>query len=216
MSNSSGGIPFIGEHGFYPPWARGSGRWLFQRPLIVVGQLLGDTARIHALEVPASTQVIVWSPVGRFPLMSLFPSRIHRERQAAIGELRRFALVCYGDQCGSPKPGGSYTQGLHPGAVIEELGLYPEKWLLHCPVCGASVGPDLGIIKASPLVSRWRLLRNPTLENPGAAKGIRSAPPIGDLEKWIHHDGPSPLELAYVGQQMWSNIASMLAAMNDL
>lgn len=214
VNGSLGGIPYIGENGFYPEWARGSGRWLFQRTLIVMGRLLGDIARIHALEVPASTQIIVWSPRPRLPVLNLLPSRIHQERQIALQELRRFTLVCYGEHCDSPKPGGSHTKGLNPGAVIDEIGLYPENWFLRCPSCGECVGPDLGLIDTTSLIARWNILRKPILEHPGAAKGIKSAQPIVDLNNWIQTTDPSPLELAYLGQQMWPDIGTLMDAMS--
>ena len=207
------GIPFIGESGYYPKWAGSSGRWVFQRTLITVGQILGDIARLDAAQVPVSDQIIVWAPRLRLPILSLMPSKIHNERQMAVDQLRGFALVCYGDQCHAPKPGTSYLNGLQPTTVIRENGIYPEQWLLFCPFCGARVGPDLGLISAMPLVTHWLSLGRPPLENPGAAAILKSAPAITDFPNWIQKLEPSHLELAYVGQQMWPDIEKMLAAM---
>jgi hypothetical protein len=53
-------IPFIGEDGYYPQWARRSGRWVFQRTLVETGGILfGGIARLHAAEVAVSDQMIV-------------------------------------------------------------------------------------------------------------------------------------------------------------
>ena len=209
------GLPFIGEDGYYPEWARGSGRWLFQRTLIVVGQLLGGIAQMHAAQVPASEQLIVWSPQRRLPLIGSMPNAIHQERQRALRELHSFNLVCYGNDCNAPKPGCGCTNGLEPSQIIRESGVKPEDWLLQCPSCGSSVGPDLGLIITESLISRWVSLGRPSLENPGAAAGIKSAPPVTDLPHWIQDFDPSHLELAYVGQQMWRDISTMLSDMNS-
>ena len=44
MQAETHGIPFVGEGRFYPRWARASGRWLFQRTLITMGEVLGSIA----------------------------------------------------------------------------------------------------------------------------------------------------------------------------
>jgi len=77
MEPELSGIPFIGENGYYPRWARGSGRWLFQRTLIVIGQMLGPIAQLRAKEVPVSEQVIVWCPPRRVPFIGSLPSAVH-------------------------------------------------------------------------------------------------------------------------------------------
>jgi hypothetical protein len=206
------GIPFIGEEGYYPKWARSSGRWLFQRTLVVIGQMLGDIALLHAAEVPVSEQMIVWAPSRQIPLLSMLPSKIHQERQLALGELGRLKLVCYGEKCSAPKPGSS-SYGMAPTSVIRELGVQPNKWLLLCPSCGNSVGPDIASLSATPLLMRWASLGRPALENSAAGFGIQSATPVVDLPQWITQSQPSLLELAYLGQQMWPDIATMLSAM---
>jgi len=208
------GIRFIGENGYYPRWARRSGRWVFQRTLIVIGQMLGDIARLHAMEVAVSDQVVVWSPPTRLPILGALPSAVHRERQQALSELQRLRLVCYGDKCGAPKP-GSGSDGMAANSAIRELGVQPDKWLLVCPFCGASVGPDVACMTGEPLKRRWELIGRPRLENPGAGAGIQSAAEIVDLARWISSSEPSHLELAYLGQQMWSDIGSMLTAMTE-
>jgi hypothetical protein len=78
-------IPFIGEDGYYPQWARRSGRWVFQRTLVETGGILfGGIARLHAAEVAVSDQMIVWVPPTRLPILGALPSAIHRERQQAL------------------------------------------------------------------------------------------------------------------------------------
>src|SRR5713101_2655894 len=99
MHSEMSGIPFIGEDGYYPQWARRSGRWVFQRTLVVTGMIFGDIARLHAMEVAVSDQMIVWAPPTRLPILGALPSAIHRERQQALGALGRLRLVCYGENC---------------------------------------------------------------------------------------------------------------------
>lgn len=209
-----GGIPFIGENGYYPRWARGSSRWVFQRTLIVIGQMLGHVTRFHAMEVSVSDQVVVWSPPTRLPILGALPSAVHRERQQALSELQRLRLVCYGDKCRAPKP-GSGSEGMAASAAIHESGVQPDKWLLVCSFCGASVGPDIACVSGEPLIRRWESVGRPRLENPGAGAGLRSAAQIADLPEWISRSEPSHLELAYLGQQMWPDIGSMLTTMTE-
>ena len=114
MQSEIGGIPFIGEGGYYPHWARRSGRWLFQRTPIVIGQTGADMARFHAVEVPVSDQFVVWAPPTRLPILSALPSAIHRERQQALDELSRLRLVCYGGK-----------------VVLRSLDLLPAAWHLR-------------------------------------------------------------------------------------
>lgn len=214
MQSEIGGIPFIGEGGYYPHWARRSGRWLFQRTPIVIGQTGADMARFHAVEVPVSDQFVVWAPPTRLPILGALPSAIHRERQQALDELSRLRLVCYGGKCSAPKPGSS-SCGMAPTSVIKESGVQPDKWLLLCPTCGASVGPDIASISPGPLISHWQSIGRPRLENPGAGWNLQSVPAIVDLPEWVSHSQPSHFELAYLGQQMWPNIERMLAAMTE-
>jgi hypothetical protein len=100
-------------------------------------------------------------------------------------------------------------------SVIREFGVQPDKWLLICPRCGASAGPDIAAITSEPLIRRWRSVGQPRLENPGAGWNIQSAAPVVDLPQWIELSKPSPLELAYLGQQIWPHIEDMLAAMTE-
>jgi len=215
MQSEIGGIPFIGERGFYPRWTRGSARWVFQRTTIVIGQMGADMARLHAMEVPVSDQYVVWAPPTRLPILGALPSAVHRERQQALDELSRLSLVCYGDKCSAPKP-GSCSSGMAPASVIKESGVQPDKWLLLCPECGASVGPDISSISVGPLIRHWESVGRPRLENPGAGWNLQPAAAVVDLPQWIERSQPSHFELAYLGPQMWSNIEIMLAAMTEV
>lgn len=97
---ASRGIPFIGEEGFYPDWAKCSARWVFQRTLVSVSGMLSGFAELAALSVPVSDQVIVWAP-GRRGLAAWFATAaLHRERGLALEQLARLRLRCYGDDCG--------------------------------------------------------------------------------------------------------------------
>jgi hypothetical protein len=98
-------------------------------------------------------------------------------------------------------------------SLVREHGVQPDHWLLICPLCGASVGPDLGVISRDAIVARWEAVGRPALENPGAGAGIRSAAAVTDLPAWIAQLDSSPFELAYLGQQIWPDILSMLQAM---
>lgn len=212
MRSKTGGIPFIGESGYYPRWARGSERWVFQRTTIVIGKVGAEMATLHAMDVPVANQVVVWVPPTRLPILGSLPSAIHRERQQALDELGRLRLVCYGDKCDAAKP-GSASNGLATTSVIKESGVQPDKWVLLCPKCGATVGPDIASMVAGPLVRRWESVGRPRLENPGAGWNLQPAAAVVDLPEWIERCQPSHFELAYLGQQIWSNIEGMLDAM---
>jgi hypothetical protein len=121
-------LSFIGENGFYPGWAKRASHWIFQRTMVVVGQILGDYTRLSAAEVPSSDQIIVWSPPRRVPLYCYLPSQIYRERERAIDELGLFRLVCYGNSdCCAPKPGSKSGHGLLHKSPISEKGLLPGQ-----------------------------------------------------------------------------------------
>lgn len=207
-----GGIPFIGENGYYPRWARGSSRWVFQRTTIIIGQMGAQMASLHSMEVPLSDQMVVWAPPTRLPFFGTRPAAVHQERQGALNELQRLRLVCYGEDCKAPKP-GSAAGGMPASSVVRESGVQPDQWLLLCPFCGATIGPDVADIVIEPLIQKWHSLNQPQVENPGAGWNLQSIAPIADLPQWIRTSQPSYLELAYVGQQMWPNIESMLSTM---
>ncbi len=207
------GIPFIGEGGFYPSWARHSGRWLFQRTLIALGGPWGGMGQLHAAQTLAAQQILVWCPAKRSFASLWGSSKMHEERQRAREELDLVRLVCYNDSCDAPKPGSG--KFLEPGTVIEEQGIAPEKWVLRCSRCRNVVGPDLAIVNVTLIVRQWFSLGKPPLENPGAGPEWQSAPVINDLEKWSETSDPSHLELAYVGQQMWPNLETMWSALED-
>jgi hypothetical protein len=214
MQSEIGEIPFIGERGFYPRWARGSARWVFQRTTIIIGQMGADMARIHAMEVPVADQYVVWVPPTRLPILGALPSAVHQERQQALNELSCLKLVCYGEECGAPKP-GSCSYGMSPDSVVKESGVQPDKWLLRCPKCGASVGPDISSISAGPLIRRWESVGRPRLEDPGAGWNLQPRAAVVDLPQWIERSKPSHFELAYFGPQMWPNIETMFASMAE-
>jgi hypothetical protein len=207
MANS--GIPFIGENGFYPNWVKGSGRWAFQRTLISVGGMLEGFAELAALNTAASGEVIVWAPKNRGINSWFGSSALHDERQLALSHLARLRFRCYGDDC-------RISQEAQLKSFVHETGVHPEDWRLICPSCGGTAGPDLECVQAAPIITRWLSVGRPPLENPGASAAFRSAPAITDLSAWVKRDEPSHLELAYVGQQMWPDIAEMLAALSGV
>ena len=213
---------FIGERGYYPSWARRnegfffgpSGGWLFQRTLFTAGESHRSFALFYASNNPVIDQVIVWLPMRRFPILGQLPSVIHRERQLALNDLEHFRLVCFGQDCRLTSAGSSRI-GLATKSVVHEQGLWPEHWLLKCPSCGAGVGPDLAHISAAAIIDKWRTLGQPQLQDPGAAPEFEETPPIRDLPAWAKKSKPYELELAYIGQQLWSDIPSFLTAMTE-
>lgn len=166
------------------------------------------------MEIPLSDQLVVWVPPTRLPFLGTRPAAIHQERQQALNELQGLRCVCYGDECKAPKPGSS-SGSIIASSAIRESGVQPDKWLLLCPLCGASVGPDVADMAAEPLMRQWQSISQPELENPGAGWNLQSIAPIIDLPQWIQSSQPSHLEIAYVGQQMWPNLAVMLKAMKE-
>ena len=184
MNSEIGGIPFIGEKGYYPRWARGSSHWVFQRTTIIIGQMGAQMASLHSMQAPISDQIIVWAPPNRIPFFGTRPAALHQERQHALTELHRWRLVCYGDRCNAPKPGSS-SGSLSPSSVIRESGVQPNDWLLLCPLCGASVGPDVAEVVVEPLLQQWHSKGQPLLENPGAGWNLQSIASIVDMPQWI-------------------------------
>ena len=199
------GIPFVGEDGFYPNWTKGSARWVFQRTLTTISGLYEAVAESETFFVPESDKIIVWVP-GRRGIVTWFATEsLHRERELALGQLARLRLRCYGKRCGiAPKSLAAAK------AVVHESGVHPEDWRLSCPQCGGRVGPDLGCIGREPIIARWNSVGRPELENPAAGATFSSVGTIPDLPEWIQKNDPSHLELAYVGQQMWTEISVML------
>jgi hypothetical protein len=198
------GIPFVGQNGFYPLWAKGSGRWVFQRTLVTMGSL--GVGELVALDVPVANQVIVWSPPRRSVAYWFGSKALHAERTAAVYELEQIRLRCYGRDCRTVRKRGSTK------SAVTELGVHPEKWLLACPQCAGPVGPDLNPVRPEIITAQWEGSGRPALDNPAAGADWRSAPQIVDLPAWIEKSDPSPLELAYLGQQLWPTLFAMFAA----
>jgi hypothetical protein len=115
-------------------------------------------------------------------------------------------LRCYGRDCRAVRKRGLTKSN------IAELDVYPEKWFLVCPQCGGLVGPDLNPVCPETITAQWEDVKRPALDNPAAGADWRSAPPIMDLPAWIERSDRSPLELAYVGQQLWPTLSAMFAA----
>jgi hypothetical protein len=202
------GLPFIGEESFYPDWAKGAGRWVFQRTIVTVAGFTAGYTELAAARLSVSKQVIVWAPRRRGLLANVFPARrLHEEREAALHELMGFRLICYSNAC----TWSNVTPTLVRAAVREE-GIPPEDWRLLCPTCGSVAGVDLEPVSPNPIVKRWLAVGKPSLDNPAASAAFRSAPPVHDLPTWIAKSDPSHLELAYLGQQMWPTIREMLEA----
>jgi hypothetical protein len=200
------GIPFLGQNGFFPPWAKGAGRWVFQRTLVYNSGPLGF-GELAALGVPVANQVIVWSPPKRNVTYWFGSKYLHNERTAAVDQLEQLQLRCYGKDCRALR-----KSGLAKSAVTE-MGVHPERWYLVCPLCGGPVGPDLEPVSAEVIVARWEASGRPVLDNPAAGAEWRSAPAIVNLPRWIEKSHPSPLELAYLGQQLWPTLPDMFAAL---
>lgn|GEM_PF-5220819 len=198
------GISFIGENGFCPAWVKGAGQWVFQRTLVIIGGM--EFAAFAAAErVGPSREVIVWVPRRRGIISGLFPCKMHKERKQALDQLSFLQLVCF--QCSGAVGSPSAVR-----SCIQEAWLKPENWRLRCPSCEGIVGPDLASVNPDSIIKSWLSVGRPPLENPAASASLQSAAAITDLPKWISETDPSHLELAYVAQQMWPDIKSMLDA----
>jgi hypothetical protein len=203
------GIRFVGEDGFYPAWAQGSGRWIFQRTLISVGGPLEGYAELVAARVRVADSVVVWAPLRRLAWGAASQADLRHEYALAVGELLGVKLRCYGSDCLIDVEMSGLLR-----VRIPENGGYPEDWRLICPRCGrGQLGPDLEPVRAEPLVNRWRALGRPSLDNPGAGACFASVPRVTELDEWIRANEPSHLELAYLGQQMWPDLVSMFASL---
>lgn len=205
----SSGVPFIGPHGCYPAWARQpEGRWVFQRTPVTVGGATRGIAEPAAAGVPESNQAIVWVPAKRQPpLFGLLSGGVHPEREEAFNQLGRLALVCYREDCGWALPPGESVR-----AVVTEPNALPECWLLRCPRCRGTVGPNLTTLHLHQRAI-WRRCVNTgysPLENPGAGALIASAPTLEHPMHWAAERKVSPRELAYLGQQLWPTLHEML------
>src|SRR5882724_11472027 len=163
------GISFIGQDGFYPGWAKGSGRWLFQRTLVSVGGMMSGFAELVAARVPSAQQIIVWVPPRRWLFDRWSLVSIHTERQRALAQLSELSLRCYGNEC-DLKLDNSFAVR----TLVHENGLKPEQWYLICPGCGGIVGPDLSLVNPTGIIRRWNKVGKPALENPAASAMFKS------------------------------------------
>ncbi len=193
-------VPFIGQNGFCPAWAKGAGRWVFQRTLVSVR---GGVGEIAAAEVPAAREVVLWAPPNRSIVYSFGSSALQRERETALHELSRMRLRCYGSDCHLAPQSETSAK-----TVIHEAGVYPVAWHLICPSCGGPVAPDLEPVRPELIVEKWERTGKPVLDNPGASWDFE-VPAVRDLAEWVRGSDPSPLELAYCGQQLWPSIVAM-------
>lgn len=206
MSVVSRGIPFVGEDSYYPPWAKSRReQWVFQRTLVAVEGLMAGAAELAALQVPSAGQVIVWVPRRRGLFSCINSFKMHTARQSALHQLWTMEFLCYGNGCDLGIAILSVTV-----LLIDERGIAPEQWHFSCPRCGGVAGPDLTPVTPDGVLRRWEKVGRPKLENPSASRLFKSAAPISDLAKCIQTLEPSHLGLAYIGQQMWSDISAML------
>jgi len=84
------GIPFVGEKGFYPNWAKGSARWIFQRTLVSVRGMLEGFAELAALDVAVPNQVC------RLGSRASWARELVRHRGIASGAGTRPRAACLG------------------------------------------------------------------------------------------------------------------------
>lgn len=203
------GLSFVGEQGFYPTWASPS-RWVFQRTLISVGGMMAGYAEIEPSQVSVAGQIIVWIPPRGGFLRGLMPSALHSERNEALHQLAAFILRCYGKDCPLTI---AYVQQAQ--SVVADASLRPAQWRLQCPTCVGKVGPSLEVVNAKTIIQRWEAVGRPCLENPGASAVFSAAAPIKDLPAWVGKNDPSHLELAYLGQQLWADLHTMMAALSS-
>lgn len=195
-------IPFIGQDGYYPPWCRGSGRWVLQRVLTTVKGRLAQADRVCRSEIACRSGLLWAPPGGGFrQLISVF--RRAEEAAAAIYEVQFIPFKC---------PSCTW-KGKWP-LIDASLGSRPRPmdWLLRCPSCSGNVEPLVSGLDPQLIIKRWEANGRPILDPPAAAMSLHSAKPIYDLREWISSAECPPFEseLAYVGQQLWPCFAAFL------
>ena len=193
---------FIGEDGYYPKWAQGKGRWVVQRVFTTAEEFM---AKIDYLAKPAiADEGVVWVPPrgGVNGLASIFNQSAESWR--ALYELQYIPFVCsmQYDRCN--------WKGFQPRVWLYGSSPRPMFWRVRCPKCGSIAFPDIADLDYDIIINRWKSLGRPALDNPAAAKMIVSVKPVYDFKKWIENFKPMETELAYVGQQLWPNLAHFL------
>lgn len=190
-------IKFIGEDGFYPKWAQGEGRWVCQRVLVITGH----SNWFNLPPPPESERTLVWVPPksGFLGLGKISPDE---EASRASMELRQIPFKCL--RCGWQGMGNELTC------------TNPIYQYLICPECLNNIDPDLRALSTEVIVNQWDKLGRPCLEMPAAASNLIGTKPIDNLPNWITSFQPMTNELAYVGQQLWSNFASFIRDVQKL
>ena len=186
---------------YYPNWTKGDGRWVQQRVFTTVE---GFLSQVDSLAKPAvADEGLIWAPPrggfkGLFSIFDIFDRS--GEAARALYELQYIPLVC----------SACTWEGRHPTLEVSLSNPRPMFWRVRCPECGNIAGPDIDDLDLDTILQRWKAMDRPRLEQPGAARSIRSIAPIRDLEAWLSSFGPMVNELSYVGQQLWPNLALFL------
>ncbi|MDA8217651.1 MAG: PQQ-binding-like beta-propeller repeat protein [Dehalococcoidales bacterium] len=186
-------VKFVGEDGWYPDWARGEGRWVSQKVLHV---------RAHGGYLFEMTLTdwyknrLVWVP-PRPGFLGRRRISVQEEASRARAEASRLLLWC--PTC------GWRGQGREAG-----VSGYAPVWKPKCPECAEDLLPDLCQLDREAIVEMWETRGKPALEPPHASMELASVMPISDLRQRLSFREWSGEELAYVGQQLWPDLASFL------
>lgn len=191
-------VRFIGEDGYYPSWTKGTGRWVQQRVFTTVGQ--GFLSQLDSLARPTiADEILLWAPPkgGLRGLRSIFDRA--GEAARALNEVQYLLLSC--SRCD--------WSGCHPHLEVP-VRQRPSSWRIRCPKCQSIAWPDIDNLNIKTILKQWISKGKPKLEQPGAARSIKSIEHIRDLEEWVKSFEPMEHELSYVGQQLWPNLVLFL------
>lgn len=197
-------VRFIGEDEYYPYWTKGKGRWVIQRTFTTLTKWeLLQSVDIFGKPTIAD-EGVVWVPPrgGLNGIKSAFAGSAESWR--ALYELQYIPFICSAqyDKC--------TWNGLQGRVWLDGSSPRPMFWRVRCPKCGNIALPDVSGFDSEIIFNRWISLDKPVLDNPAAAKTIKSVKRISDIPKWIDDFRPTSMELAYVGQQMWPSLAHFL------
>ena len=147
----------------------------------------------------AIVEPLIWAPPrgGLKSLFSIFAR--YGEAARALDEVQFIPLVC--SKC--------TWEGYRPHIFVRPR---PKDWMVRCPKCSQIVVPDIDYLNLDLILKQWEVKGKPRLDPPAAAASLRSARPILNLEEWLERFNPMENELAYVGQQLWSNLAHFFEA----
>src|ERR1017187_2799886 len=135
---------FIGENGFYPSWAKGSGRWVLQR-VLTTGGILADLD--HISKPAIASEALIWVPPTG--LRWIFQTG-GGEASRALWELGKTPLLC--EKGDWSRDWSSFS----PSLEVKSRDRGPRDWRVRCPICHSLVGPNIFNLSAERIVERWK------------------------------------------------------------